>query len=105
MIRAAREWGITPSALLRLPDADRRAILALQAIEGDVHGPCGQPAEIAFHPDMDGGYEVRSMTCHACAALEGERNSERKIEPGEMQYLVQMYDPIKKVDIGEDSVQ
>ena len=44
---------------------------------------CGHQWDRATHPEMDGEYEVETVTCHACAALDRWRAEQKGTpEPG-----------------------
>lgn len=58
---------------------DRALVQALQNLEGEKCGGCGQPRHVAWHGDMDGWYEQTSFVCHACTALEGHQRAYRGV--------------------------
>ena len=88
MLRAARSWGMTPTRFTRLPSADRRAILALQALE-DEACPCGCGQPMAECCADDGPeYRVESVTCRARVALDKARDDEDDPEPGVLRWVV-----------------
>jgi ribosomal protein L37E len=54
---------------------------------------CGQPRHRAYTEDTLGVYEVHTVECNACGALENHGNQKRKAMPGEKPYVVDTESP------------
>lgn len=70
---------------------DRLLLLALEAYEQNVHGPCGQPMVWSGDPDAKGHYEEDAATCWACAVLEenarARESADVRDKPGVMRWV------------------
>lgn len=51
-------------------DEDRALMLAWRIYSDSLCRGCSQPVAIAWHPDMNGWYEVDMVECQACSAVE-----------------------------------
>jgi hypothetical protein len=69
-------------------DRDRLLVVAWQIYQDSLCSDCGQNRERAFNPDMDGWFEVKSLTCHACAALETHRDNRKDLKRANKDYVI-----------------
>lgn len=49
---------------------------------------CGHPTIIAHDDEHEGWLVPKTAVCHACAALDKERDGEEKTKPGQKVYIV-----------------
>lgn len=99
-LRTARAWGV-PVSTIRTGHCptdwsrvtDREAAVALTEYEDSLHS-CGHPAGRAFDDDADGEYDVRSLVCQACAAMDRYRDTHKSTDPapGTIAYVVDLRD-------------
>lgn len=67
---------------------DRLLLLAWQMYQDSLCKECGQDRERSMHPDQSGWYEVKVRTCQACAALEEDRDRQKKPSRARKEYVI-----------------
>ena len=62
-----------------LPE-DLEAVLLWGEHESTLCAGCGHPAHESMSPDMEGGYEVHAVACHACAVRESKATDFKDVQ-------------------------
>lgn len=88
MVMTAREWGWSPTAIIRQAKdpkkphpADYNFALAVSTLESEKCGHCNVPAWHAFSSDNAVTFKRKEIKCEACA-FEAEQSKDEKLPPG-----------------------
>lgn len=87
-VLTAKEWGWSPTAILRQATDPRKHhpldyvfALAVDILDGEKCGHCGVPAWHAFSDDNTIAFKRKEVKCEACA-YEGRESKDEKLDPG-----------------------
>lgn len=93
MVLTAKEWGWSPTAIVRGAKnphkhhpADYNFALAVATLLEEKCPACGVPIWYAFSTDNSIEFKLKAVTCHACEHKELETKDKEK-QPGESQVV------------------
>lgn len=66
--------------------------LALRMLDDSICQGCGHSSLLAHGFEGHGEYEVQSVTCHGCKALEKASGSSSEREPGQRRFARDLHD-------------
>ena len=88
MVQTAKEWGWSPTAILREAKdpkkhhpADYAFALAVSNLEDEKCGHCGVPAWHAYSDDNTITFKRKEIKCESCAE-EARQSKDEKLDPG-----------------------
>lgn len=88
-VEAAKEWGWSPSAILREAKNPRKPhvidyalALAVKTIGEEKCSRCGTPAHWAYSTDDRIAFELEDLTCQACAEIEKAEEAQKERPKG-----------------------
>lgn len=88
MVLTAKEWGWSPTAIIRGADdprkhheADYNFAHAVHVLTEEKCPKCGVPIWHAYSEDTSIAFKLRDISCYACAHKEDETKDEKE-EPG-----------------------
>jgi hypothetical protein len=90
MVLTAKEWGWSPTAVIRGAKnptkhhpADYTFALAVKTLLDEKCPACGVPIWYAFSTDSAIGFKLKTITCHACAHKEQNSPEHKDKKAGE----------------------
>lgn len=93
MVLTAKEWGWSPTAVIRGAEnphkhhpADYTFALAVKTLLDEKCPACGVPVWYAFSTNNSIAYKLKTITCNSCAHKEIETKDKEK-KPGESQVV------------------
>lgn len=90
MVLTAKEWGWSPTAVIRCAKAphkhhpaDYNFAQAVQSLMEEKCGTCNQPTWHAYSSNPDIDFELQEITCHACEYKEQNAPEPKDRKPGQ----------------------
>lgn len=87
-IKTAKEWGWSPSAILREAKNPHKAhridyalAMAYEMVESEKCPQCGVPAFLAYSDNYAITFEMDEVTCYSCAH-KGEHSKDKQLDEG-----------------------
>lgn len=97
MVRTAKEWGWSPTAIIREAKnphkphwADYNFALAVQTIEDESCPQCGVPIWYAMSSDNTIAFKMKTITCYSCQHKDehGPKSEDKKAGESQVVYAV-----------------
>lgn len=82
-------------------DEDRELVEEYLAEQRLIHGPCGQPLDLAAGKENARGWTTDDFVCHACGALESAQDAARENDREDgMKIRGRVFVPVRRNDDG-----